>query len=32
MSRSYGNGKEEMMNELHEMMNEAKSKQEKQAF
>lgn len=32
MNRSYGNGKEEMMNELHEMMNEAKSEQEKQAF
>lgn len=32
MGRSYGNGKEEMMNELHEMMNEAKSEQEKQAF
>lgn len=32
MSRSYGNGKEEMMSELHEMMNEAKSEQEKQAF
>ena len=32
MGRSYGNGKEDMMNELHEMMNEAKSEQEKQAF
>lgn len=32
MNRSYGDSKEEMMSELHEMMNEAKSDQERQAF
>lgn len=32
MNRSYGDNKEEMMAELHEMMNGAKSEQERQAF
>lgn len=32
MNRSYGDSKEEMMTELHEMMNNAKSEQERQAF
>ena len=32
MGRSYGDSKEEMMSELHEMMNNAKSEQERQAF
>lgn len=32
MNRSYGDSKEEMMSELREMMNEAKSDQERQAF
>ena len=31
-NRSYADSKEEMMGELHEMMNEAKSEQERQAF
>lgn len=31
-NRSYGDNKEEMMGELHQMMNEAKSEQERQAF
>ena len=32
MGRSYSGGKEEVMDELHEMMHNAKSEQEKQAF